>query len=560
MNNLEHSIEFNMDTYENEFLKLLDNFKSSQSYEKQQKCFIKINQMRFTFESTLNYLRLLYHRELNNDTFREKYINFSKLEPRYLKLVNDYYHTIINTDNRKEFEHHFGNQLFRLADIKLSTYSSDISIEIEKENQLMFEFEQLHANSKVNFQDRTFNLSTITPFLTDKSRKIRKLAHLAKSEFYKENEDLLDELLDELVKTRHSIAEKLGYSSFIELGYHRLNRTSHNEDDLKKYRHQVKTDGVPFISKLKIMQRERIGVDQLKFYDEPYVFPHGMPMPRGTKAEIQSNLKKMFTELSPQTSQFFEYMLKNRLIDSDSRENKIGENYTTFIGEDKSPYIFTNFHGTSNDIRVFAHEAGHAFQFYMSQHWNIPEYLVPYDSCEIFSFTMERLTWPWMELFFGEETYYYKFAHLTNAFMFMPIASVIDEFEHYLYKNPTVSFTERKKRWRQLEKEYLPERDYDNGEFLESGTSFYDFAHLFISPFYFMDYDLAHFCSVQLWEKSQTQPKAAWDMFLEMCRHGGHHSFNEHLNSANLYSPFEEGSLKRLLSSVEDWINKYTIN
>ncbi|MBM6617991.1 M3 family oligoendopeptidase [Bacillus suaedaesalsae] len=560
MSSLEHSLALDMNTYEDEFTQLLQRFESSTSYIEQQQYFEEINRHRFYFEASLNFARLQYYLELTNEKHKETYLYLTKLEPRYLQLVTSYYRTILNATYRNGLEQHYGKQLFLLAEIKQSSYSKEVEKEINKENQLLLEYNQLRASAKINFQGNTLNLSTITPYLTNNDREIRKQAHLAKSEFYKENEDKFDQLLDELVKIRHSIATKLGYSSFVELGYHRMNRTSNNSEDLRIYRNEVKTVGVPFISKLKKMQQQRIGVKQLKYYDENYVFPNGLPKPQGTDEEIMSLLHRMFTELSPETKEFFEYMISKNLMDTESREHKIGGNFATFISKDQLPFIFTNFHGTSNDIRVFTHEAGHAFQFYMSIHWNIPEYLIPYDSCEIFSFAMERLTWPWMELFFGEETNLYKFSHLTNAFMFMPVASVIDEFEHYLYENPTASITERKHTWRKFEKEYLPERDYDDNEFWESGTSFYDFAHLFLSPFYFMDYDLAHFLSVQLWEKSQTNPNEAWKCFLEMCHHGGHHSFNEHIKSAKLYSPFEEGSLKQLLSSVEKWIEQNKID
>lgn len=549
-------VDWYMNAFEDEFQNLLQKFEYSSDYVEQQKYFEELNHQRFTFESTLNHARLQHYLDLKNESYKQEYFKLTKWEPRYLQLVKDYYTAILNATYKEQLQNHYGDQLFRLAEIKQATYSSVVEKEIEKENQLMLEFNQLRSSANITFQDKALNLSTITPYLNDKDREVRKQAHIKKSQFYKEQENKFDQLLDELVKTRHAIATKLGYSSFVELGYHRMNRTSHNSHDLERYRNQVKTNGIPFISKLKEMQRERIGVDKLNYYDENYMFPNGLPAPTGTKEEIKSNIEKMYKELSTETKEFIEYMTNENLIDTDSRENKIGGNYATFIGETLSPFIFTNFHGTSNDIRVFTHEAGHAFQFYMSKHWNIPEYFVPYDSCEIFSFAMERFTWPWMDLFFGEETNLYKFSHLTTAFMFMPIASVIDEFEHYLYENPTASYTDRKRKWRHLEREYLPERDYDNNDFLDSGTGFYEIAHLFLSPFYFMDYDLAHFCAVQLWEKSQTNQNEAWEIFLEMCRNGGHLSFNDHIKKAELFSPFEKGSLKKLLNSVEKWIDE----
>jgi M3 family oligoendopeptidase len=246
-------------------------------------------------------------------------------------------------------------------------------------------------------------------------------------------------------------------------------------------------------------------------------------------------------------------------MDLDSRPGKMGGNFATYIGENKSPFLFANFHGIANDIRVFTHEAGHAFQFYMSRHWNIPEYIIPYDSAELFSFVMERFAWPWMELFFGDETKKFQYSHLVSAFMYMPLASAVDEFEHFLYNQPTASIAHRKNKWRELEIKYLPERDYEGNEFLEKGTSFYEITHMFTTPFYFMDYDLAHFCAVQYWEKHQKNPEQAWNSYLNMCKNGGYLPFNELITEANLTSPFDENSLQTLLEYVQEWIDKANV-
>ena len=83
----------------------------------------------------------------------------------------------------------------------------------------------------------------------------------------------------------------------------------------------------------------------------------------------------------------------------------------------------------------------------------MPEINFPtYESCEIHSMSMEFITWPWMELFFKEDTDKYKFTHLSSAIKFIPYGIVVDEFQHYIYENPSMSKEERKKTWRELEK------------------------------------------------------------------------------------------------------------
>ena len=89
---------------------------------------------------------------------------------------------------------------------------------------------------------------------------------------------------------------------------------------------------------------------------------------------------------------------------------------------------------------MLTHEAGHAFQLYMSK--DIPMYEINFptlDSCEIHSMSMEFITYPWMELFFKEDTLKYKFYHMSSAIKFIPYGVIVDEFQHRIYENPTMS-------------------------------------------------------------------------------------------------------------------------
>ncbi len=122
-------------------------------------------------------------------------------------------------------------------------------------------------------------------------------------------------------------------------------------------------------------------------------------MPKGSPEWIIENGQKMYEDLSKETGEFFSFMMENNLMDLVAKKGKAGGGYCTYIDNYKSPFIFSNFNGTSGDIDVLTHEAGHAFQVYSSRHFEIPEYNWPtYEACEIHSMSMEFFTWPWMEL------------------------------------------------------------------------------------------------------------------------------------------------------------------
>jgi M3 family oligoendopeptidase len=544
-------IRLEMSWYTKEFDNLLEQFNRADTFEAQNHLFKKLNDHRFLFETRQNFVRLMHLQDLNDVFYREEHALYSQNEPIYQSLVNKYYQSILQSLYKGQLEQNWGKQLFRLAESKVKSYSDDVLKELQEENQLISEYQQLLGKAEVTFQDEKLSLTAITPYMLSPDRGIRKRAYEARTRYFEENEQIFDELLERLVEIRTMIAEKLGYQSFIKLGYDRMNRTSVTPKEMANYRNQIKQYGVPFVSSLRKMQQKRIGVDRLKYYDERFIFPDGSPAPGN---EILQNSKILFSELSQETKEFFEELMSQKNLDLQTREGKMGGAFATYIGVDKAPFVFANFTGTANDIRVLTHEAGHAFQFYMSRHMNIPEYIVPVDSAELFSFTMERFAWPWMSLFFGEDTTKYKFGHLTEAFFYMPLASAVDDFEHFLYEFPEASIEQRKQKWRELETIYLPDLNYDGDEFMEQGGSFYAIAHLFMSPFYFMDYELAHFCAVQLWDRYNRDPDSAWKSYLMMCQTGGSKSFKELLQAANLNSPFEENSLQPLLQTVQDWI------
>jgi M3 family oligoendopeptidase len=549
--------QIQIEPYRDEFNALLESFKTANSFDELNDLFLSINAKRMEFETMENQAYLRHMIDLTNEEYKKEKTTVDQMNPIYQSLITEYYKAILQTPYRNQLENQWGSQLFKIGELKIKTYSDDIIEELKLEKELIGQYFSLFANIELEFHGQSISLSEIYRYTVSHHRDERREAYETIYSFYATLEQELDEILDKLIKTRTKIAHKLGYENFTQLGYDRLSRTNYQAEDLEIYRNQVKQYGVPFISKLRDKQRKRIGVDKLKFYDERVHFKTTPKVSGDAKHIIQQALA-MFSELSPDTKEFFEYMVTKGNMDLLSKKGKRGGAFITFIGKEKAPFIFANFIGIPNDVRVFTHEAGHAFQFYMSRHTPIPEYIAPtFDATEIHSFTMERFAWPWMNLFFGDDTARYQFSHLTEAFMLMPWANAIDEFQHYLYKNVSATPDERKAKWREIEKIYMPEKDYDGLDFLERGASFYQIAHIFESPFYFIDYDIAHNCATQLWIRYNENPSEGWKDYLNICKVGGSESLVELVQRARLLSPFEEGSLRNIIEYVDKWIEQF---
>ena len=263
----------------------------------------------------------------------------------------------------------------------------------------------------------------------------------------------------------------------------------------------------------------------------------------------------MYEELSSETNDFFKFMISNGLTDLEAKEGKMAGGYCTFISKYGYPFIFSNFNGTSHDIDVLTHEAGHAFQVYRSRELPIEEYFWPtLEACEIHSMSMEFFTYPWMKSFFKEDEKKYKFSHLSSALSFLPYGAAIDEFQHFVYENPLISIEERNKGWLKIEAKYGLTGDKDGNSYLEGGRVWQRQMHLYRAPFYYIDYTLAQVCAFQFWKKSQEDFKGAWADYLKLCDLGGSKPFTELVELAGLKQPFVKESLRDVIEMIDAYL------
>ncbi|MED2010780.1 M3 family oligoendopeptidase [Brevibacillus borstelensis] len=531
-------------------------FQRASTWQEQDEAMLRIQEIRQEVESAREISHIRHTIDTTDSFYKDEQDYWDEAGPQYQGLVTKYYEAIVQSRFRKELEAKWGAQLFRIAKTKIRTFSPEVVLDLQEENRLSSQYMALIASARIQFEGEERTLPQLIPFQTSTDRQMRKRAHEARYSFFREHGEELDRIYDELVKVRTRIARKLGYQSFTELAYARLNRTDYNAEMVAVFRKQVLEHIVPVASSLYERQRERIGVETLRYYDKPFQFATGNPTPKGTPEWIVENGKRMYNELSKETGEFYSFMLENDCMDLLSKKGKATGGYCTYISQYRLPYIFANFNGTSGDIDVLTHEAGHAFQVYMSRDFAVPEYHFPtYEACEIHSMSMEFLTWPWMELFFQEDTEKYKFSHLADALQFIPYGVTVDEFQHAIYENPDMTPAQRKQTWREIERKYLPHLNYEDNDFLENGGYWQQQGHIFMDPFYYIDYTLAQICAFQFWKRAQHNPAEAWDDYLTLCKEGGSKSFTELVKVAKLDSPFEDGCVSSVIGDIKKWLD-----
>ncbi|MCS6999833.1 MAG: M3 family oligoendopeptidase [Bacteroidota bacterium] len=541
----------NYETFSTEWNTLLDRFRKAKSADEQSELFGALNGLRIEFDTAATIVSIRHSCDTSDEFYSAEQKYMDAVRPQIAEHVNDLYRALISSPFRSELEQRWGVQLFRIAEMSVRCQSPEVLPLLQRENELSTEYQKLLASAEIPFDGKTLNLSSIVPYLQHTDRAVRKAASEAKWEFFRIHADELDRLYDELVHVRTEIAHRLGYRTFTELGYMRMLRSDYTPADVARYREYVLRHIVPIAVRLRQRQARRLGLERLRYYDEPLYYRSGNPTPKGDPDWIIAQARQMYAEMSPETGAFFQLMEQRQLMDLLTRPRKATGGYCTMLAAYGVPFIFANFNGTSHDVDVLTHEMGHAFQCYMSRHHPVPEYWFPtYEACEIHSMSMEFFAWPWIKRFFAEDEDKYQFQHLSGALLFLPYAVLVDHFQHDVYDHPTMTPAERKRRWRELEQMYLPFRDYEGNAFLEAGGIWQQQRHIYESPFYYIDYALAQVCALQFWVRAKTDRPGAWQDYLELCKAGGTRSFTELVALANLRSPFEERSFTDIVGDI----------
>src|SRR5690625_3849313 len=207
-----------------DFQELLHHFSNAESTEEAVMAIEDINKLRNQLD-TMSMLVFIRASIDTNDVFYKKEQDFfDEVEPEIQEISSAFYKELVKTPHRNDLEKKWGKQLFNIADFEIKAFSPEIIPLLQKENKLSSQYARLVASAEVEFQDRTYTLAQLYPFMEDNNRKKRKQAVSAHSDFFKKNQTEFDKIYDELIKVRHEIAATLGYKNFVELGYLRMLR------------------------------------------------------------------------------------------------------------------------------------------------------------------------------------------------------------------------------------------------------------------------------------------------------------------------------------------------
>ena len=478
-----------------------------------------------------------------------------EIAPKLTALDIAFKRGLLNHPDRADLERELGAHAFELWANDVLTFDPKIEDDLTRESKLASQYTELIASAELEFQGLRHNLAGMVPYLQDPDRDTRHRAQQIRWEFFARNRTSLDEIYDKLVRLRHEMARKLGYPNFTPLAYKRMSRIDYDASHVERFRDAVVAEIVPLGRQILDRRMRRLGIADVRFWDEPVTSPEGNPKPLGDHDWILDRAQATFTAMDGELGSFFKLMVDRRLLDLRNRDTKAAGGFCTYFPTQGVPFIFASFNGTDKDVDVLVHEMGHAFQCWRSRDLQLLDIHSPTaEACEIDSIGLELLALPHAAQFFGSDGERFATERVEDAFVRIPYMVAVDHFQHLVYQSPEASPAERFAMWRSVEERYLPWRNYGDLGHPAQGGFWQSQLHIYVIPFYYIDYALATTCALQLWARSLGDRAGAFGDFAALCGRGGQASFLKLVESANLRSPFDRGVLREIARRAREYV------
>jgi len=528
-------------------------YRNAKTYEEAKEIDRKIEQ--FTADelyTTTSYAHIMNTIDTSDKFFEDEVKYYNKKMSMFLGVNRKLAKDLKNSKFREDYIKDGKALKLRINDVALRQQSMKTVPLMIKESNLKMQYSKTVAQAKTEFDGKELNFYGLLKEMQSPDRDTRRRALEAWAKLYESIAPTLDGIYDQLIQLRVKQARKLKYGDYVELVYEARNIFDYDRNNVKDFKDLVVKYVVPLCVKLREEQAARLGVDKLKYYDEELFYKEGAMVPQGTTEELIEKANQMYHAMSRESGEFFQFMKDNNYFDLETKPNKRGGGYCSFLPKYKAPFIFSNFNGTSADVDVLTHEAGHAFAAYTSFRQPDPyeQDNMTMDIAEIHSMSMEHFAYPYMDKFFGDKAPEYRLSHLEEAVMTIPYLCAVDEFQHQVFANPQCTAKDRRAIWHAIEQRFLPWRDYGDIEFLNEGGFWMQKQHVFLFPFYYVDYALSQICAFQFYKKEIADHETAWADYYKLCQIAGKQGYFDTLKAVNLSSPFEESTIRDVVEFV----------
>ena len=440
-------------------------------------------------------------------------------------------------------------QLFRPENVALET----------EEAKLGQQYQKLIGAQTVNFRGEEKTLVQMGRFLEEPDRALRQEAWTLVANRRLQDVEKCEEIMDELIKLRHQIAKNAGFNNYLEFIFRQKGRFDYTPADCVKFHDAIESEIMPAVREIQNDRRQKLNLEKLRPWDLA-VDPQNRAAlkPFADVGEMVSRTQKIFNHLDADLAANFREMQDKKLLDLDNRKGKAPGGYQSTLAEARVPFIFMNAVGVQRDVETILHEAGHAFHAQATRGEDLYPYRsAPIEFCEVASMAMELLGNEFIEEFYAPaEANRARKTHLEGIIGFFPWMAVVDGFQHWIYTHPGHTRAERKAAYISLMNRFGGEVDYAGFEEVRA-HSWHRQLHIFLYPFYYVEYGIAQLGALQVWANSKANKAKALGDYKKSLTLGGSRPLPELFAAAGCKLQFDAATIKPLIQLAGSELKKF---
>lgn len=401
-------------------------------------------------------------------------------------------------------------------------------------------------------------LPQLAPFLQDSDRSVRERAFRATVAPYVAERAGLAALFTQMVERRQTVAHQANFSDYLTFSFAAKHRFDYAPGDCARFHDAVESVVVPAHARALAARRERLGLDQLRPWDiavNPYRAEPLRPFTGG--ADLARQVRRLLGGVDPVLGGLFQTMVDEDLLDLDSRKGKAPGGYCDTLHVKGRPFIFMNASGVLEDVVTLLHEAGHAFHAFASHPQPFVWQRHPgAEAAELASMSMELLAGPHLGppdgMLDDRDAAVARLEHLEDVLGTLAHIASVDAFQSWIYTSGEgLDADARDSAWLRLRARFEQGVDW-SGLTAERVSRWYRQLHIFLYPFYYIEYGIAQLGALQVWRNLRRDGPAALEAYREFLALGATRPLPDLYRAAGASLIFDSVAMRPLVDLVEE--------
>lgn len=490
--------------------------------------------------------------EETKDTFEHDQQFVKPLLKRYQNLLDNKY---LESPFRMELD----SNVYGLLDTKIKNAQKlfcEENIELEiKEDKLVTEYFEITGGLNGIWDGEEKTITELQSYLQDSNRDTRKKAKTIISEQFLSVEKELQNILNQLIEIRHQKAKNIQLENYRDYMFKKYERFDYSAIDCYELAESIRKYVVPLKDKILLEKKDKLQLDTLRPWDVSAVTPDQKVLkPIANENDLIEKSTHIFNKLDVEFSALLNRMYKHNCLDLTSRKGKAAGGFCEYLPASQLSYIFMNLNYTQDDIVTFIHEMGHSIHNELIKPLKLRQYIeIPAETAELASMTMELFSLNYWDTFYTDkkDLKQAKINFFKDVISYLPIMLIVDQFQHWLYENPSHTSKERNEKYLQLQKHYQSSVIHIDGYENWIATSWLPVLHIFEVPFYYIEYAIAQLGALQMYKQYKEDPKQALENYKKALSLGSSQSIKEVYDAAGIRFDFSGETIKELMLFVE---------